>query len=193
MKNIVLASASPRRKALLDQIGLKFDVEASDFPEKSGRKRTPENLVRFLSRAKAKSVAANYPDSLIIAADTIGVIDGKIIGKPETPAAARSMLRELSGKTHTVITGFTVLDTAIGRMITRTVKTEVTFRKLTQSEIRAYVGTGEPIDKAGAYAIQGIGAILVKEIRGDYYNVMGLPLSALAEVLKRFGVDVLNE
>jgi len=190
MKRIILASASPRRRELLAQIGLKFEVEPSEYPEETTTKLKPEALVRFLSRAKARAVAPVYSDSLIIAADTIGVIDGEVIGKPESPEAAKRMLKRLSGKTHQVITGFTLLDTASGRIITRTVKTEVTFNKLSRAEIDAYVKTGEPLDKAGAYAIQGIGAVLVKEIKGDYFNVMGLPLSAVAQALKRFGVKV---
>jgi len=210
MRRIVLASASPRRKELLTQIHLTFEVEPSKYAENVKTKLAPEALVRFLSREKAKAIAPKYPDSLIIAADTIGVIHGQVIGKPETPEAARRMLCLLSGKTHVVITGFTILDTGSGRihperthrerMLTRTVKTEVTFRKLTLSEIDAYISSGEPfrenlqgepLDKAGAYAIQGRGAVLVKELKGDYYNVMGLPLSALTVALKKFGVDVL--
>ena len=201
MRRIVLASASPRRKELLTQIHLTFEVEPSKYAENVKTKLAPEALVRFLSREKAKAIAPKYPDSLIIAADTIGVIHGQVIGKPETPEAARRMLCLLSGKTHVVITGFTILDTGSGRihperthrerMLTRTVKTEVTFRKLTLSEIDAYISSGEPLDKAGAYAIQGRGAVLVKELTGDYYNVMGLPLSALTVALKKFGVDVL--
>jgi len=200
MRRIVLASASPRRKELLTQIHLTFEVEPSKYAENVKTKLAPEALVRFLSREKAKAIAPKYPDSLIIAADTIGVIHGQVIGKPETPEAARRMLCLLSGKTHVVITGFTILDTGSGRMLTRTVKTAVTFRKLTLSEIDAYISSGEPfrenlqgepLDKAGAYAIQGRGAVLVKELKGDYYNVMGLPLSALTVALKKFGVDVL--
>ncbi len=200
MRRIILASASPRRKELLEQIHLKFEVEPSEYPENVKLKLKPFALVRFLSREKAKAIAPKYPDSLIIAADTIGVIHGQVIGKPETPEAARRMLCLLSGKTHVVITGFTILDTGSGRGLTRTVKTAVTFRKLTLSEIDAYISSGEPfrenlqgepLDKAGAYAIQGRGAVLVKELKGDYYNVMGLPLSALTVALKKFGVDVL--
>jgi septum formation protein len=200
MRRIILASASPRRKELLTQIHLTFEVEPSKYAENVKTKLAPEALVRFLSREKAKAIAPKYPDSLIIAADTIGVIHGQVIGKPETPAAARRMLCLLSGKTHVVITGFTILDTGSGRELTRAVKTAVTFRKLTLSEIDAYISSGEPfrenlqgepLDKAGAYAIQGRGAVLVKELKGDYYNVMGLPLSALTVALKKFGVDVL--
>jgi len=191
MRKIVLASASPRRKELLTQLHLEFEVEPSEYLEAIDRKFSPVAVVRFLSQEKASAVASKHPDSLIIAADTIGVIDGQVIGKPESSADALKMLRRLSGRTHTVITGFTVLDTSTGRTITHTVKTEVTFHRLTKADIGAYVATGEWLDKAGAYAIQGRGAVLIQEIRGDYYNVVGLPLSALARALKKFGVDVL--
>lgn len=191
MRKIVLASASPRRKELLEQIHLEFEVEPSEYPEERKSKLTPVALVRFLSREKARAVAPGYPDSIIIAADTIGVINGQIIGKPESAADAGRMLSRLSGKTHTVITGLTILDTSDSRELTRTVKTDVTFRKLTRAEIDAYVATGEGLDKAGAYAVQERGALLVSEIKGDYYNVVGLPLAALAQALKKFGVNVL--
>jgi septum formation protein len=191
MRKIVLASASPRRKELLEQIHLEFEVEPSEYPEERKSKLTPVALVRFLSREKARAVAPGYPDSIIIAADTIGVINGQIIGKPESAADAGRMLSRLSGKTHTVITGLTILDTSDSRELTRTVKTDVTFRKLTRAEIDAYVATGEGLDKAGAYAVQGRGALLVSEIKGDYYNVVGLPLAALAQALKKFEVNVL--
>jgi septum formation protein len=192
MRRIVLASGSPRRRALLEQIGLKFEVEPSEFPENPSKKLSPSALVKHLSQEKAKAVAPKFPDALIIAADTIGVIHGRTIGKPEDADGARKMLNLLSGRTHRVITGFTLLDTSSGRILTQTVKTEVTFRKLSAGAIDAYVATGEPLDKDGAYAIQGVGAVLVKEIRGDYFNVTGLPLSALAAALKKFGVDVLS-
>ncbi len=191
MRHIVLASASPRRAALLRQLGLKFTVDPSGEEERVSPGVEPRALAARLSLAKAKEVAARHPDALVIAADTFGVLDGEIIGKPHTPAAARQMLAKLSGRTHLVMTGLTVLDTQTGRVITRTVETKVTFKKLTPAQIAAYVATGEPLDKAGAYAIQGQGAALVKGIAGDYNNVVGLPLSALADVLAEFGVPVL--
>ncbi len=191
MKKIVLASASPRRKELLEKLGIPFQVEASEFSESAVQNLTPVETVKFLSLEKARMVSKKYPDALIIAADTIGVLDGKIIGKPDGAGDAVRMLRELSGRTHKVITGFTIMDSGTGKTLTRTVATEVTFRKLSRREIEAYVATGEPLDKAGAYAIQGLGAVLVKEIKGDYYNVMGLPLGALSAALKRFDIKVL--
>ena len=191
MKRIILASASPRRKALLEQIGVKFSVDTTAKEDTGLAGQEPHSLAKETSRKKAESVAGRYPDAVIIAADTFGVIDGRIIGKPHSESEARTMLASLSGKSHTVITGFTVLDTLTGQAVSRSVETTVYMRRITALEIEAYVQTGEPLDKAGSYAIQGLGAVLVEKIEGDYFNVMGLPLSALAEVLKEFDVNVL--
>ena len=190
MKTIILASASPRRKELLEKIGLKFVVEPSESEEEIDSELEPDEFVRQISIKKAKSVAVRHKNAIIIAADTIGVIGKKILGKPHTENEARKMLHEISGKSHLVITGFTVLDTATNKILSRTVNTKVYIKKLTKQEIDAYVKTGEPMDKAGAYAIQGRGAVIVEKIEGDYYNVMGLPLNALAEALKEFGINV---
>jgi septum formation protein len=192
MKRIILASASPRRKELLEKIGLKFEVDASNCAEEVDPALEPDELTRRISLTKAKSVAPRYKDALIIAADTIGVIGKKLLGKPHTAGEARKMLAQISGKSHEVITGFTVLDTATNKIISGTVYTKVYIKKLTTQEIDAYVQTGEPLDKAGAYGIQGLGAVIVEKIEGDYYNVVGLPLSALAEVLEEFGISVLG-
>ena len=192
MKRIILASASPRRKELLEKIGLKFEVDASNCAEEVDPALEPDELTRRISLTKAKSVAPRYKDALIIAADTIGVIGKKLLGKPHTAGEARKMLAQISGKSHEVITGFTVLDTATNKIISGTVYTKVYIKKLTTQEIDAYVQTGEPMDKAGAYGIQGLGAVIVEKIEGDYYNVVGLPLSALAEVLEEFGISVLG-
>lgn len=172
---------------------MRFKVDASEVPEVIDESLPPHGLARKLSLDKAKAVARKYKDALIIAADTFGVLDGKILGKPHTKAAAVAMLKLLNGKMHMVITGFTIIDTASGKTVSDSVVTKVYFRKLPDAEIRAYVDSGEPLDKAGAYAIQGLGAVIVERIEGDYYNVMGLPLSALAESLKEFGVRVLQE
>ena len=193
MKRIILASASPRRKELLEKIGLKFEVDASNCVEEVDPALEPDELTRRISLTKAKSVAPRYKDALIIAADTIGVIGKKLLGKPQTVDEARKMLAQISGKSHEVITGFTVLDTTTNKVFSGTVNTKVYIKKLTTQEIDAYVQTGEPMDKAGAYGIQGLGAVIVEKIEGDYYNVVGLPLSALAEVLKEFGINVLGK
>ena len=191
MKIIILASASPRRKELLEKIGLKFEVEASGYDEEIDAGLDPSELVRQLSIKKAKSVAAEHKNALIIAADTIGVMGEKILGKPHTENEAYKMLQEINGKSHLVITGFSILDTTTNKIVTGIVNTRVYIKKLTRQEIDAYVKTGESLDKAGAYAIQGMGAVIVEKIEGDYYNVMGLPLHALAEALKEFGINII--
>jgi septum formation protein len=190
-RTIVLASSSPRRKELLEKIGLRINIDPSDYPENRHAELNPEARVKSISLGKAMAVAPKYRDAVIIAADTIGVLRGKIIGKPHSAEAAREMLRELSGKSHLVITGFTIFDTASRKLVTRAVKTRVYFKKLSEKEIDYYVKSGEPLDKAGAYAIQGLGSVIVEKINGDYYNVMGLPLNALVESLKDFGIQVL--
>ena len=192
MKTIILASASPRRKELLEKINLRFEVDASDCEENIDPGLKPREIVRQLSIQKAKTVEARHKNSIIIAADTVGVMGDRILGKPHTKNEARKMLREISGKSHLVITGFSIIDTTTDKIVTRTVDTRVFIKKLTREEIDAYVKTGEPLDKAGAYAIQGMGAVMVEKIEGDYYNVMGLPLNALTEALKKFGIYVLG-
>ncbi len=188
---IVLASASLRRKELLEKIGLRFTVDPSGYPEDICLNLKPRECARQISLEKARAVAARHSNALIISADTFGVLRGQVLGKPHTPDEAREMLRMLSGHAHTVITGFTVLDAASGQAVTRTVATKVFMRKLSKREIDSYINSGEPLDKAGSYAIQGLGSVLIDRIEGDYYNVVGLPLSALTRVLKSFGVQVL--
>jgi septum formation protein len=189
-KPIVLASASPRRKELLERVGLVFSVDAAEIQEDHGRKMEPAELAKAISREKARSAAARHPGAIVIAADTFGVLDGRLLGKPRNAADARRMLAEMSGREHRVFTGFTILDTQSGRELSRVVETAVRFRQLREDEIAAYVATGEPLGKAGAYAIQGLGALLVEGIEGDFYNVIGLPLCALAQGLKEFGVNL---
>ncbi len=190
-RTIILASASPRRKELLEKIGLTFKVDVSGYPEHLTGEFNPEELVINISQGKARAVAAKYPDDIIIAADTIGVIGRRVIGKPHTGREAIKMLKLLSGRSHRVITGLTVLDSRKCKIISRTVETRVYFKKLSDAEISRYVATGEPLDKAGAYAIQGLGSMLVEKIHGDYYNVMGLPLNTLAQILKEFDIQIL--
>ena len=192
-RKIILASASPRRKELLALTGLKFEVDPGDYKEDMNLKLGPHELARFLSLEKAKSAAGKYGNAIIIAADTFVIIREQILGKPHTREEARRMLLLLEGRTHSVITGFTVLDTDTGKKLSRSVETKITFKKLTGLEIDAYIKTKEPLDKAGAYAIQGLGSVLVKRIDGDYFNVIGLPLCALSESLKDFGIQILME
>jgi septum formation protein len=189
-RSIVLASASPRRRELLENIGLKFSVDPVEIAEIQANSLKPAELAKALSLRKARAAASRHADSIIIAADTLGVLDGVILGKPVDARHARKTLAALSGRRHSVITGFSVIDTATGRAVSRAVETRVYFRKIGRPEIDRYVRTGEPLDKAGAYAIQGLGALLVERIEGDYYNVIGLPLCALARVLKRFGITL---
>ena len=192
MKKIILASASPRRKEILGTTGLKFDICVSDYEEDLGMQKAPRPLARFLSRKKAEAVAHNYKNAIIIAADTFIVFKDKLLGKPHTAQEAIRMLTMLNGKAHSVITGFTVLDTGSNKLVSRSIETKVYFKKLTQKEIKAYVNTKEPLDKAGAYAIQGLGAALIEKIEGDFLNVVGLPLAALAETLKGFEINILR-
>jgi len=191
MKKIILASASPRRKELLEKIGLKFEVEPAGYEEIVDTGMEAHELVRRLSRDKAEVVARKYRNAVVIAADTVVLIDGKILGKPHNRTEAKKMLRALSGRSHVVITGFTIIDTAKRRTLSRAVETKVYIRELNTEEIDAYVKSGEPFDKAGAYGIQGLGSVIVEKIEGDYYNVVGLPLSALTVALKEFGVNIL--
>lgn len=191
MKTIILASASPRRKEILKITGLKFKVDASDYEENLNLKLNPHELARFLSGEKAKKVSHKYKNALIIAADTFIVFKSKILGKPHTEKEAKKMLNSLNNRAHSVITGFTIIDTGNKRKISKSVETKVWFKKLSQKELDSYVKTKEPLDKAGAYAIQGIGALLIRKIEGDYFNVIGLPLSDLTENLKKFGIYAL--
>jgi septum formation protein len=187
---VVLASSSPRRRELLEKAGLEFTVDPAENDETPARGLAPEELARSLSLMKAQSAAGRHPRSIVIAADTFGILDGTLLGKPADAAGARRMLRLMSGKCHAVITGFTVMDTASGRAVSRVAQTAVCFKRLSGAQIDKYVATGEPLDKAGAYAIQGEGAALIERIDGDYFNVVGLPLHALAEVLKEFGIGL---
>ena len=190
-RTIILASSSPRRRELLALTGLKFSVDKSDYEEDMGSDLAPHALAKFLSLEKAKAVAGRHKHALVISADTFIVLKGKLLGKPHTEKEAMRMLRALNGRTHSVITGFTIMDTANNKRLSRSVETSVSFKRLTEKELFNYVRTKEPLDKAGAYAIQGLGSVIVKKIEGDYFNVIGLPLSALTEGLKKFGVNVL--
>ncbi len=190
IRRIILASSSPRRKELLEKAGLCFEVDAGNCPENLSSELEPHQLAMQISLEKAQSVAGKYPDAVIIGADTFGVLDGRIIGKPGTAEEARAMLKSIGGKCHLVITGYSIIDTACGKSVSGTVETRVYIKELTPEEIDAYVKTGEPLDKAGAYAIQGLGALFVEKIEGDYFNVVGLPVYALMNALKEFGIRV---
>jgi septum formation protein len=191
-KQIILASSSPRRKQILEQVGLKFTVEVSDYEENPIPGMSPSVFVETLSLGKAKAVAKNHNDAIIIGADTIVVLDNQILGKPKTKEDAMQMLKKLSGNTHAVFTGFTIIDTANKKTITNHVETKIRFKKLSKEEIAAYIETGEPMDKAGAYGVQDRGALFVEHIEGDYSSVMGLPILKIFEILKEFGIDILK-
>ena len=187
----ILASQSPRRRQLLGQIGLDhFIVRPARGEEVMDPALSPAQLVEELSRQKAREVAgASDPGDLVIAADTVVAIDGRVLGKPHDREEACAMLSALSGREHTVYTGVTVCRD--DRMLTQHEATQVRFRPLSPREIQAYVDSGEPMDKAGAYGVQELGALLVEGIRGDYFNVVGLPLCRLGQMLSQFGVELL--
>lgn len=189
--DLVLASQSPRRRSLLEQVGLIVTVIPSGVDEASWQpldSDTPETLVQALAVAKALDVGAIRPGSWVIGADTVVVIDGEVLGKPGSANEARSMLKRLSGRTHTVLTGYCIHCQASNRHIVDVVSTLVTMRELSKHCVDWYIGTGEPFDKAGAYAAQGIGAALVRRIEGSYTNVVGLPVCEVVEHLVREGI-----
>ena len=186
MARFILASASPRRKQLLEQAGYAFEIVVSDADESLPAGITPEKAVQLNAARKAQVVAENNPGAVVLGCDTVVAIDGEILGKPQDEAEAKAMLRRLSGNTHTVYSGVCITD---GKKETVfAVATDVTFYALSEATIDAYAATGEPMDKAGAYGIQGLGCVLVREISGDYSNVVGLPLSESARALATFGV-----
>jgi septum formation protein len=190
MARIVLASRSPRRKELLERIGIdNFAIAAPDIDEWYPEGLSPRKTVEYISAEKA-AAAANMaaPEDIVITADTMVFLGDARLGKPKDADEAFSMLSSLSGKKHVVCTGVTVSQG--NRLLTDSVSTDVYFRELLPEEIRAYIRTGEPMDKAGAYGVQGLGALFVERIDGDFFNVMGLPLVKLSRMLARFGVRV---
>ena len=190
--SIILASKSPRRQELLKLLGLEFTVHTADIDEHMDPSLPPEQEVARVSAEKARAVAKDCAEEdIIISADTIVVIDGQILGKPKSEADAIRMLNLLSGRRHEVMTGLTVLSG--GQSQTRVVRTGIEFRRLTDREIDAYVATGEPMDKAGAYGIQGRASIFVSHLDGDYFCVMGLPVCTLAGMLRDAGVRILGQ
>jgi len=184
MQNLILASSSPRRKELLSILQIPFEVKVSDVEESFDPGQEPHEIVMNLADRKAKHVSKKYPQAIVIGADTIVVARGEVLGKPSTPNEAYDMLKKLSGSTHTVLTGVSIVSTA--RTTTFYEKTEVVFWELTDDDIHSYISTGEPFDKAGSYGIQGYGSTLVSRIEGDYFTVVGLPISRLVRELKPF-------
>lgn len=184
-KKVILASGSPRRKELLREMGVEFEVDVSDVDETADGR--PEQMVAVLAERKARAVAQRRNSGLIVAADTLVALEDRALGKPADDAEAREMLHALSGRTHDVFTGVCVLDAGNGRMCLEAVRTGVRFRELTDAEIDAYVATGEPRDKAGAYAIQGGAGAFVEGYEGSRSNVIGLPVERLSEMLEQMG------
>ena len=191
-KKLILASSSPRRKELLKMLGVKFKIIPSQIKEEEiDRNLSPKDYVRRLSYLKAFDVASKTSNAIVIGVDTVVVFENKILGKPQTKKKAIEMLKKLSGKMHLVITGITVINTATKQIAQDAVITKVKFGKLDKNLITKYVFTREPLDKAGAYGIQGKGSLSVESIDGDYFNVVGLPLYKLNRLLKNFGAFLL--
>lgn len=193
MDKLVLASASPRRRELMSLLGVPFEIIVSNVVEVIDKLLPPEEMVKDLALQKARAVVDNLDQGLVIGADTIVVIAAKIMGKPANEEEAFTMLKELSGQEHQVYTGIALVDKVSGGQEVAAEVTMVKFKELTDGEIRAYLATGEPFDKAGAYAIQGRAAVFIEGIKGDYNNVVGLPVYRLAQLLKRFNVEILSK
>ncbi len=191
MRKIILASTSPRREEIFKKTGLSFAIEESNYEEDMTLDLHPLELAKYLSLGKAKNVALRHHDAVIIAADTFITFENKVLGKPHTPEEAKEMLEMLQGKSNVIITGVTIIDTKTQRMETFTDEAIVFLKSLTESEINNYIATGEPLDKAGAYAIQGLGAVFIEKIEGDFFGAMGLPLVKVVEKLKAFDIKVL--
>jgi septum formation protein len=183
----ILASASPRRIELLSLLGLRFEIMPSNVNEKFVEGEAPRDHVLRLSEEKAKMASALHPEAWVMGADTIVIINGDVLGKPRTPDEAKEMLGKLSGQMHTVFTGFTVVRKSADILIRDAVESSVRFREIPEDEMAWYIRSQEPYDKAGGYAVQGMGAFFIKEIYGSYTNVMGLPLCEVVDVLKRIG------
>lgn len=191
MKPIILASSSPRRRELLEHLHIPFEIMVANIDETPVEGLTPGQQVERLAALKAQTVARRVDRGLVIGADTIVVKEGRLLGKPRDAAAARQMLTWLQGQVHQVYSGLAVIDAASGKKVLTHQCTEVQFKPMSGTEIDRYIATGEPMDKAGAYAVQGLGAVFIEGIRGCYFNVVGLPVGQLAEALKEFGVLVI--
>jgi nucleoside triphosphate pyrophosphatase len=193
VNRLILASKSPRRYELLKQVGLDFEVIPSGVLEDFLKTESPRGHVLRLAEAKAREVANKYPDRWVVAADTIVYINGSILGKPKSREEAVDMLYRLSGQEHRVLTGFSVCRSEKGETGKEAVQTVVRMKPLTAAEITWYVQTGEPFDKAGGYAIQGMGSFMIESIQGSYTNVVGLPLSELIQMLTRLEAITISE
>jgi septum formation protein len=191
MKSLILASGSPSRKEILENTGFPFSVDVSNYEEDMGVNLPPKDLAVFLSKGKAHDVARRHSNAIILAADSFGVFNGQLLGKPHTTQRAKEMLSMLSGQAHTFITGFSIVDSDTGKEYSEAVETEVYFKELSPQEIDDYLTKDNVLEKAGAYAIQGFGRSLVERIEGDDNNVRGLPIINVADVLKDFGINLI--
>ncbi len=190
MAKIVLVSASPRRQELMEMLGFNFTIIPSKINEEEYKGLNPIEMVKELARAKAEDVACLEKNSVVIGSDTIVVLDNKILGKPSDQSEAVAILRRLQNRKHSVLTGIVVWDSFSGQVVVDYDKTDVFMGPITDEDILEYVKTGEPMDKAGAYGIQGIGGIFVEKIVGSYFTVMGLPIHKLVKILKGFDISI---
>jgi len=191
-RKIILASKSKQRKKLLEIIGLDFEIEKSNYIEAMTEKLPAYKLAQKLALGKAQDVAKKYKDAIIIGADTFMILGKELIGKPHTMQEAKKTLKKISGKKHKFITGIAIIDTKKNKVFTDYEITEIWFKKLNDREIENYIKTNEPLDKSGGYTIQGIGAIFVKKINGNYDNAIGLPVGKIYEYLLKLKVDILT-
>lgn len=192
--NIILASASPRRKEILENANVKFKIMASSIEELTLDSESPCQMVMRLAFEKGIDIASRQKSDLVISADTIVVLDNTVLGKPKDEIEARKMITSLSGRTHQVITGISLINLDNNKKIIDYVISNVKFKKLSEEDINDYIRTRESLDKAGAYGIQGYGALLVEEIQGDYFNIVGLPISRLSDLLKKhFNINLFME
>ncbi|CAN5187388.1 Maf family protein [soil metagenome] len=193
MKHIVLASGSPRRKEILQKTKLPFTIVVSEYVEDMTEDLPPKVLAEKLSRGKAEKVASQHPDAVVIAADTFVAFGDKLLGKPKSEKEAEEMLRMVSGKRLTVITGVTIMEKAQAKEISFSEETILEMKEMTDEEIFAYIKTGEPMDKAGAFGMQELGASFVKRVEGDFFSAVGLPLYRLMQELKDFGIHAFQQ
>ena len=191
MKKLILASTSPRRKEIFAKLKLPFEIQESNYEEDMTLEMSPNELVEYLSAGKARAVARKNQNAIVVAADTIVVFNEHRLGKPKSPEHAKEMLEMLSGKENQILTGVTTIDTDSGKTFSFHQAMKVFMEKLSPEIIDAYIKTGEPLDKAGAYALQDLGALLIEKIEGDFFNAMGIPLKRTVEELRAFGVTVL--
>jgi septum formation protein len=187
---LILASSSPRRQKFLHELGIDFSVEVKEIDESCDVGETPERVVKRLAEEKGTEIARQFPSAYVLAADTVVVIDDEILGKPKNSADAEVMLKTLSGRWHEVWSGFSIQKAEDALCVQQAVRTQVLFRELTEDLCRAYVLTGEPLDKAGGYGLQGRGGFLVEEIKGSYSNVIGLPVAQVIDIMLQYGIIV---